>query len=62
MLTPSERSIDTTRSAAAPEGHVPLELELDLELDNVFDELESGTFIELSPEDLDLGADAGASS
>jgi hypothetical protein len=62
MLTPSERSIDNTRSAAAPEGHVPLELELDLELDNVFDELESGTFIELSPEDLDLGADAGSSS
>ena len=59
MLTPSERSIDTTRSAAAPDGHP--ELELDLELDDVFDELESGTFIELLPEDVELGPEKAAS-
>jgi hypothetical protein len=53
MLTPSESSYHTTESTPAPRGEGALELELDLELDAVFDELEGGKVLDLSPEDLD---------
>jgi hypothetical protein len=55
MPIPTDNPVDTTESS--PESDSPMELDWD-DLEGAIDGMESGTYVELSLEDVDLWAEA----